>query len=296
LEEFSNSVKEQQDDLKSQNDWIEENCEKYTKLAEGVDNYGHNVSLTKDEFSEYSKITSDKWLNKNTKIKVKSGHIISQKDLYAIKKKYGNDSKQYSKAAEYNSYVNKRNTDQLDYDKSVEENKGNKAENAKTKFTNIQNDYQRKLDAISNSADKLNNQMSILESKGYKITANYYQQIADNSQETINKASKEKEALQADLNESLANGNIQKGSDAYYEMVDAINTVTKAIDEATLSQVQYLQKVRETNREIEKSARDAISNLNDEAEFYKDILAHEDLYDDNGNLIQFICPRATKIT
>ena len=132
--------------------------------------------------------------------------------------------------------------------------------------------------------------------KGYKITANFYQQIADISQETINKASKEKEALQADLNESLANGNIQKGSDAYYEMVDAINTVTKAIDEATLSQVQYLQKVRETNREIEKSARDAISNLNDEAEFYKDILAHEDLYDDNGNLIQFICPRATKIT
>lgn len=216
--------------------------------------------------------------------------------MYAIKKKYGNDSKQYSKAAEYNSYANKRNTDQLDYDKSVEENKGNKAENAKTKFTNIQNDYQMKLDAISNSADKLNNQMSILESKGYKITANYYQQLADNSQETINKASKEKEALQADLNESLANGNIQKGSDAYYEMVDAINTVTKAIDEATLSQVQYLQKVRETNREIEKSARDAISNLNDEAEFYKDILAHEDLYDDNGNLIQFICPRATKIT
>lgn len=67
-------------------------------------------------------------------------------------------------------------------------------------------------------------------------------------------------------------------------MVDAINTVTKSIDEADLSQTQYLQKVRETNREIEKSARDAISNLNSEAEFYKDILAYEELYDDNGNL------------
>ena len=126
--------------------------------------------------------------------------------------------------------------------------------------------------------------MSILEAKGYKITANYYQQLADSSQKTINEATKEKEALQASLNESLVNGTIQKGTDAYYEMIDAINTVTKSIDEAALSQAQYLQKVRETNREIEKSARDAISNLNDEAEFYKDILAYEELYDDNGNL------------
>lgn len=250
------------------------------------DNLDSQLSQKKSALTDDNKNIKDtaKWLNKKTKIKVKSGQIISQKDLDAIKKKYGNDSKQYSKAVEYNSYINKRNTDQLDYDKSIEENKSNKAENAKTKFTNIQNDYQRKLDAISNSADKLNNQMSILEAKGYKITANYYQQLADSSQKTINEATKEKEALQASLNESLVNGTIQKGTDAYYEMIDAINTVTKSIDEAALSQAQYLQKVRETNREIEKSARDAISNLNDEAEFYKDILAYEELYDDNGNL------------
>lgn len=249
-------------------------------------NLDSQLSQKKSALTNDNKNIKDtaKWLNKNTKTKVKSGKLISLEDLNAIKKKYGNNSKQYAKAIAYNSYVDKRDTDKLDYDKSVEENKSNKAENAKTKFTNIQNDYQRKLDTISNSADSLNNQMSILEAKGYKITANYYQQLANNSQKTINEATKEKEALQASLNESLVNGTIQKGTDAYYEMIDAINTVTKSIDEATLSQTQYLQKVRETNREIEKSARDAISNLNDEAEFYKDILAYEELYDDNGNL------------
>lgn len=250
------------------------------------DNLDSQLSQKKSALTNDNKNIKDtaKWLNKNTKTKVKSGKLISLEDLNAIKKKYGNNSKQYAKAIEYNVYVDKRDTDKLDYDKSVEENKSNKAENAKTKFTNIQNDYQRKLDTISNSADSLNNQMSILEAKGYKITANYYQQLANNSQKTINEATKEKEALQASLNESLVNGTIQKGTDAYYEMVDAINTVTKSIDEAALSQTQYLQKVRETNREIEKSARDAISNLNSEAEFYKDILAYEELYDDNGNL------------
>lgn len=250
------------------------------------DNLDSQLSQKKSALTNDNKNIKNtaKWLNKNTKTKVKSGKLISLEDLNAIKKKYGNNSTQYAKAIEYNGYVNKRNTDKLDYNKSVEENKSNKAENAKTKFTNIQNDYQRKLDTISNSADSLNNQMSILEAKGYKITANYYQQLADNSQKTINNATKEKEALQKSLDESLVNGTIQKGTDAYYEMVDAINTVTKSIDEADLSQTQYLQKVRETNREIEKSARDAISNLNSEAEFYKDILAYEELYDDNGNL------------
>lgn len=250
------------------------------------DNLDSQLSQKKSALTNDNKNIKDtaKWLNKNTKTKVKSGKLISLEDLNTIKKKYGNNSKQYAKAIEYNNYVDKRNTDKLDYNKSVEENKSNKAENAKTKFTNIQNDYQRKLDTISNSADSLNNQMSILEAKGYKITANYYQQLANNSQKTINEATKEKEALQASLNESLVNGTIQKGTDAYYEMVDAINTVTKSIDEVALSQTQYLQKVRETNREIEKSARDAISNLNSEAEFYKDILAYEELYDDNGNL------------
>lgn len=250
------------------------------------DNLDSQLSQKKSALTNDNKNIKNtaKWLNKNTKTKVKSGKLISLEDLNAIKKKYGNNSTQYAKAIEYNGYVNKRNTDKLDYNKSVEENKSNKAENAKTKFTNIQNDYQRKLDTISNSADSLNNQMSILEAKGYKITANYYQQLANNSQKTINEVTKEKEALQASLNESLVNGTIQKGTDAYYEMIDAINTVTKSIDEADLSQTQYLQKVRETNREIEKSARDAISNLNSEAEFYKDILAYEELYDDNGNL------------
>lgn len=59
LDSFNSSVKEQQKSFKSQSDWIDENSDKYSKLAEGVYEYGHNISLTKDEFSEYNKITSE---------------------------------------------------------------------------------------------------------------------------------------------------------------------------------------------------------------------------------------------
>lgn len=59
LEEFNSTVSESKNKLEEQQKWIEENGSKYEELARGVDNYGHNVSLTADEFSEYQSITKD---------------------------------------------------------------------------------------------------------------------------------------------------------------------------------------------------------------------------------------------
>ena len=59
LDDFSSSVKEQEDSLSSNKQWIEQNGDRYAKLAKGVDDYGHNVSLTTDEFSEYRNITKE---------------------------------------------------------------------------------------------------------------------------------------------------------------------------------------------------------------------------------------------
>lgn len=59
LDDFNDTVKEQQSSLSSQKDWIDKNGEQYEKLANGVDKYGHNVSLTSDEFSEYKNLTKE---------------------------------------------------------------------------------------------------------------------------------------------------------------------------------------------------------------------------------------------
>ena len=59
LDDFNDSAKEQQSNLSSQKDWIDKNGEQYEKLAKGVDEYGHNISLTSDEFSEYKNLTKE---------------------------------------------------------------------------------------------------------------------------------------------------------------------------------------------------------------------------------------------
>lgn len=59
LDDFNSSIKEQQDGLSSQKEWIDKNGAQYEKLAEGVDKYGHNISLTSDEFTEYKNLTKE---------------------------------------------------------------------------------------------------------------------------------------------------------------------------------------------------------------------------------------------
>lgn len=59
LNEFYKMTSESENQLRHQSKWIHENSSKYARLAEGVDNYGHNVSLSADDFAEYQSITKD---------------------------------------------------------------------------------------------------------------------------------------------------------------------------------------------------------------------------------------------
>lgn len=269
------------------------------KLSNGTSVNGKNKILDKindnldDQLSEKkSALKKDKqnvkssalWINKNSKIKVTAGKLLTKDQLSAIKGIYGKDSKQYKEAVKYNSYVKALQNNQADYNKSVEENKTNKAENFKTQFTNIQTGFERSISDIEAKSDHIENVISILEAKGYKANASYYEKLAQISGETITKNTDDLTALKNKLQEGLDNGTIQVGTDSYYEMVDAISSVEKNIDASTLSQEQFLQKVRETNAELKEHARTAISDLNDEAEFYQDILSYKDAYDDNGNM------------
>ena len=269
------------------------------KLSNGTSVNGKNKILDKindnldDQLSEKkSALKKDKqnvkssalWINKNSKIKVTAGKLLTKDQLSAIKGIYGKDSKQYKEAVKYNSYVKALQNNQADYNKSVEENKTNKAENFKTQFTNIQTGFERSISDIEAKSDHIENVISILEAKGYKANASYYEKLAQISGETITKNTDDLTALKNKLQEGLDNGTIHVGTDSYYEMVDAISSVEKNIDASTLSQEQFLQKVRETNAELKEHARTAISDLNDEAEFYQDILSYKDAYDDNGNM------------
>lgn len=99
LDEFSSSVKEQEKSLSSNDQWIQQNGDRYAKLAEGVDEYGHNISLTSDEFSEYRNITkeiADMFPNMVSGYNDQNEAIIKNKgNVEALTKAYEDQKKAY---------------------------------------------------------------------------------------------------------------------------------------------------------------------------------------------------------
>lgn len=82
----------------------------------------------------------------------------------------------------------------------------------------------------------------------------------------------------------MASGEIEKGSEQWYEMQKSINDVKEAIDESNLSLLEYQKTMRELDWEYFDYMEDRISNITDEADFLIDLMANGKLFDDKGQM------------
>lgn len=86
------------------------------------------------------------------------------------------------------------------------------------------------------------------------------------------------------FNEAMASGEIEEGSEAWYDMQISINDVKEEIDDATLSLIEYNNAIREIEWERFDYVRDRISKLTEEADFLIDLMSNSKLQTDNGQL------------
>ena len=231
------------------------------------------------------KISSTKSLTSSDKKKINS-LIKSKKRIPSdlMKKVKAANPGLYKQLLEYNRYYDYTKDAKYDWDLSKEESKTEKREDFKEQFDNIQTEHERRVAKINDQISSTENDISLIEAKGGKASEDFYKSLSDLSGESKTELEGELSSLEKKLKDGLANGTIQEGTDEWYAMVDAIAEVKKNIESATLSTEQYLQKVRETHFEVSQHARDAISALNDEADFYKEILGYKKMYDKAGNL------------
>ena len=247
---------------------------KAVKWNEGIPN--------RDNISK--KISSTKSLTSSDKKKIQS-LIKSKKRIPSelMKKVKAANPSLYKKLLEYNRYYDYTKDAKYDWDLSKEESKSEKRENFKEQFDNIQTEHERRVAKIDDQISATENDISLIEAKGGKASETFYQGLSDLSNKSKTELESELSSLEKKLAEGMKNG-VKEGTDEWYAMVDAIAEVKKNIESATLSTEQYLQKVRETHFEVSQHARDAISALNDEADFYKEILGYKKMYDKAGNL------------
>lgn len=161
---------------------------------------------------------------------------------------------------------------------------------------NLSQLYQNRFDVFSNRLDNIINAVDSrsslldeyvnqIEESGHEISSKYYDLMIEAQRDKLNSLIHGKNDLIDQLNSALKSGAIEQYSESWYEM-------KSKIDDAQQSIVETSGKIQELNNQLRQlkwdefdDARDSVSQLNDEAEFFIDVLSRgDDLFGDNGDI------------
>ena len=84
------------------------------------------------------------------------------------------------------------------------------------------------------------------------------------------------------MNDAITNGNIEEGSEQWYEFQSEINGVNEAIQEANTNLIEFGNSIRDIEWEIFDKIQERISGITDESDFLVELLSSNKLFDDKG--------------
>lgn len=155
---------------------------------------------------------------------------------------------------------------------------------AKSRFDNIQSQFEEVLGKVNSIKDLYSKDNDLLEEQGWFASTLLNNSMMEQEQKNLEKLEQERNALTKALNSAMASGKIEAESEDWYSMQSAIDDCTSSIYDAKKALVEYDNAIRQINWDAFDRTRDDVSNLIDETQFLVDLLKDEDITDDNGNM------------
>lgn len=155
---------------------------------------------------------------------------------------------------------------------------------AKSRFDNIQSQFEEVLGKVNSIKDLYSKDNDLLEEQGWFASTLLNNSMIEQEQKNLTKLEQERDALTKALNSAMASGKIEAESEDWYSMQSAIDDCTSSIYDAKKALVEYDNAIRQINWDAFDRTRDDVSNLIDETQFLVDLLKDEDITDDNGNM------------
>lgn len=149
-------------------------------------------------------------------------------------------------------------------------------------FDSVSAEYENKMGLIEHMSNEVNTSLSKAEEKGRLSTAGYYENLKKLNSQSVKKLSKERTAMEEAFYNALSSGEIEVGSQAYYDMQNAINGVTESLQDAEVEVVKLDNQIRKCKWDNFDYLQDRISQITSEADFLIDLLSSDELYQDNG--------------
>lgn len=227
-------------------------------------------------------------IRKNIQSLAKAGKPITQKLLkaaYNLKDK----GKLYNACLLYNAYLEARDSDKAAADLYAQTSKQDKADLAMERFNNTAAGYDYSLAENEQKKTKLKSKIALDEERGRKANLAYYDSLLSAENDTRKKLIDKRTALKKSLDQAVSRGLIKRGSDEWYEMKEAINSVTNEIDESANSAAELKNTIRQIKWDTFDASLETIKRINSEADFLINLMGkNKDLIDkDSGEFTEY---------
>ena len=276
---------------KSQNSLIDkkisaiDNTQKAYDTAVSTDS--KSLKKAQKTINKFKSTKENKKVLASIKKYTKSGKRIPQ-SLLDKASKLNDNGKLYNACVQYNAYYDAKQSDKEIADLYKETSTQEKASLAIDKFNNIAEEYDYKTSANEQKKTSIQNKIALAEEQGKQVSTAYYKSLISAESAEQTKLIQKRDALQQSMNNAVINGSVKKGSEEWYQMVDAINEVTNAIGESTQSLVEYQNTMRQLKWDAFDKALETIQRINNEADYYINLMSNKDMVDEEtGNFTQY---------
>lgn len=247
--------------------WSERN----TALVDQIGKVGDEIDLQQKAYDRYIKQANSVGLSESYAKKVRDGTI----DIQTI-----TDEDLSEKIKDYQQWYNKA----LDCQKTIEELKETEASLYQQRFESVSAQYEGILGTIEHEKNMLEEYINQSETQGWLVSYNYYRELSSNEKRNIAELEKQKADMVAEFNAAMDSGTITKGSEAYYEMVNAIDEVSLSLEQANTRVMEISQTAQQLKWEQFDLLQDKISAITEETEFLIELMSSDKLFDENGQL------------
>lgn len=147
----------------------------------------------------------------------------------------------------------------------------------------IRTEYDNEIGLITTVNDHIQSTIDLLEEQGQRSSANFFTEMIANSEKQLDKLKEQREAMQKELDDAVASGDVKKYSENWYEMLNAIYDVDSAIVDCKTDIEKFNNAILELHWENFEKIIDALDAVSDEAEQIRSIIDDSEITDDVGN-------------
>ncbi len=151
------------------------------------------------------------------------------------------------------------------------------------KVQTIADEYDRVITKITTMNDLIQANIDLIDEQGERTSAVMYEEMIKNSSKQLDELKKQRADMQKEFDAQVSSGNIEVGSEVWYEGISAIQDVDKSIIDCRKDIESFQNSINQLHWDNFDKLIDAIDNVGTELSNLGDLIDDDDAVDEMGN-------------